>query len=200
MTAPTEPTGATPPVTEPTTTPEPATGDGLGDAGKKALTELRQQIKELEKQNKALQDRDPVKAIAEALGVKPAEAGTDAVAALTAQVKSLQESQRKAELEALRLTVAAAKGFTPEQAAELKGSTREELAEHADRLRALFPSAPANGTSTTPGTPAPDPSQGARGSTADLQAAIAAAKEKGDVMEQIRLKGRLLEDARLKQQ
>lgn len=175
--------GATPPATppaDPTTTP--ATGDGLGEAGKKALTELRQQVKELERQNKALQDRDPVKAIAEALGVK-AEPGPTGDQALADQVKQMQQQIRDAELRAVRLEVAAAKGLTPAQAARLQGSTRDELDADADQLKELFP-----GATSTPGTPAPDPSQGARGGGNQLEAALKVAQEKGDAKESIRLK------------
>lgn len=182
MTVPTEPTGATPPVTDPPKTAEPATGDGLGEAGKKALAEERAARKALEAEVKALKDRDPVRAIAEALGVKPGETGPDPVGALTQQVQQLQQSQREAELRAARLEVGAAKGFTVDQAAELKGSTREELEAHADRLRALFPS------TATPGVPAPDPTQGARGGSNALESQLKAAQEKGDVKEAIRLK------------
>src|SRR5688572_3310352 len=175
MTAPTtEP--ATPPA-EPTEPAAPATGDGLGDAGKRALTELRQQIKELERQNKDLRARDPVKAIAEALGVKPADAKADDLAATVTQ---LQQQMRDAELRAARLEVAAAKGLTPAQAARLQGSTREELDADADQLKELFPT---QTTSSTPGTPAPDPSQGARGGSQALEAALKAAQDKGDARE-----------------
>lgn len=196
MTAPTtEPTGATPPAepTEPAK-PEPPTGDGLGDAGKRALTELRQQIKELEKQNKALQERDPVKAIAEALGVKP-EPGPTGDQALAEQVKAMQQQMREAELRAARLEVAAAKGLTPAQAARLQGTTREELDADADQLKALFPS---TATSSTPGTPAPDPSQGARGGAQALEAELKAAQEKGDARAAIRIKQLLAEQRKPK--
>lgn len=177
--------GATPPATPPTdpsATPPPAAGDGLGDAGKKALTELRQQVKELERQNKELQQRDPVKAIAEALGVKPADAKPDDLAAT---VSHLQQQMRDAKLRAARLEVAAAKGLTPAQAARLQGATREELEADADQLKELFPS------SATPGTPAPDPSQGSRGGVNQLEALLKAAQEKGDAKEAIRLKNLL---------
>jgi hypothetical protein len=188
MTAPTtEP--ATPPA-EPTEPAAPATGDGLGDAGKRALTELRQQIKELERQNKDLQARDPVKAIAEALGVKPADAKADDLAATVTQ---LQQQMRDAELRAVRLEVAAAKGLTPAQAARLQGATREELDADADQLKELFPTTPA-----TPGTPAPDPSQGARGGSNALEAQLKAAQDKGDARESIRIKQLLAEQRKPK--
>lgn len=182
-TPPADPKPADPTPTEPTT--EPATGDGLGEAGRKALAEERAARKELEKQLKALQERDPVKAIAEALGVKPATNGADALTTLTEQVKALQREQAEATLKAARLEIAAEKGLTPLQAARLQGTTREELAADADALKALFP------TSLTPGTPAPDPSQGARGGANQLEASLKAAQEKGDTKEVIRIKNML---------
>jgi hypothetical protein len=191
----TEPTTTAPPAepAEPAPPPAtPATGE-LGDAGKRALTELRQQIKELEKQNKALQERDPVKAIAEALGVKP-EPGPTGDQALAEQVKQMQQQMREAELRAARLEVAAAKGLTPAQAARLQGSTREELDADADQLKELFPTT----ASTTPGTPAPDPSQGARGGAQALEAALKDAQDKGNAREAIRIKQLLAEQRKPK--
>jgi hypothetical protein len=190
----TEPTTTTPPAepAEPATPPAPPATGELGDAGKRALTELRQQIKELEKQNKALQERDPVKAIAEALGVKP-EPGPTGDQALAEQVRQMQQQMREAELRAARLEVAAAKGLTPAQAARLQGTTREELDADADQLKELFPS-----TSSTPGTPAPDPSQGARGGAQALEAALKAAQDKGDAREAIRIKQLLAEQRKPK--
>lgn len=163
----------------------PAT-DGLGEAGKKALAEERAARKALEQQIKELQDRDPVKAIAEAIGLKPSDAKGDDLAAT---VKQMQQQMRDAELRAIRLEVAADKGLTPQQAARLQGATREELAADADSLKALFPT-------PTPGTPAPDPSQGARGGANDLEARLKAAQEKGDTREAIRLKTALAEQKR----
>lgn len=181
--APTEPaTGATPPAepAEPAKTEPPKDPAGtLGDAGKKALTELRQQNKALEQQMKAL---EPLKTLADALGVKPEPGKTD-VQTLTEQIDQLRKAQADSELRALRLEVAAEKGFSPDQAGELKGATREELAAHADRLKALFPAGNA-----TPGTPKPDPTQGARGGAGELDAALKAAQAKGDVKESIRIK------------
>jgi hypothetical protein len=194
MTAPTPPAdpGATPPATDPTPA---APTDGLGEAGKRALTELRQQIKELEKQNKALQERDPVKAIAEALGVKP-EPGPNGDQALAEQVRQMQQQMRDAELRAAKLEVAAAKGLTPAQAARLQGSTREELDADADQLKELFPSS--STSSSTPGTPAPDPSQGARGGAQALEAALKDAQDKGNAREAIRIKQLLAEQRKPK--
>lgn len=192
----TEPAAGTTPPTGPAPT-DPAAAMAT-DAGKKALEELRQQNKDLAKQLKALSDRDPLKAIAEALGVKPSTE-PDAVAKLAAEVKELREGSAADRLKALRLEVAAEKGLTPAQAKRLTGTTRDELAADADELKTLFP-APTTGTQGAPGTPMADPTQGARGGGADLHAAIAAAQEKGDAMEVIRLQRPLLDAARAKQQ
>lgn len=181
-----------PTTTEPTTAPqgEPApAGEGKTDAGpaggeKAILAELKQERlarQELAKQLKELQQRDPVKAIAEALGMKPQDPKDDK--ALAEQVKQMQEQMRAAELKAARLEVAAANGLTPAQAARLQGSTREELEADAATLKELFP-----GATSTPGTPAPDPTQGSRGSTNALEAQLKAAQDKGDAKEAIRLK------------
>lgn len=199
MTAPTEPTGQQPgePAAQGTTEKPEDAGRAGGD--KAILADLkaeREARKVLEKQIKALEDRDPLKAIAEALGAKPGEAKGDDLAAT---VKQMQQQMQAAELKALRLEVAAEKGLTPQQAARLQGATREELAADADALKELFPT-PAQGAPAGNGSPAPDPSQGARGGGADLHAAIAAAREKGDVMESIRLQRGLLDTARAKQQ
>lgn len=184
--------GATPPATDPPT-PDPAAAAMATDEGKKALAELRQQIKDLQKENKTLQDRDPVKALMEALGQKP-EPGKDALGSLTEQVRTLQRQHAEAELKAARLEVAAAKGLTPAQAARLHGGTREELEADADALKTLFPS------SATPGTPAPDPSQGARGGSSDLDARITAAQAKANATDPNERRAGIRELIRLKEE
>lgn len=174
--------GATPPAeptTEPAKTEPPATGGDDIARMREALAKANEEAKNFRLELKALKDRDPVKAIAEALGVKPADVKTDDLAAT---VKQMQEQMRAAELRAVRLEVAAAKGLTPAQAARLQGTTREELDADADQLKELFP------TSATPGIPAPDPTQGSRGSTNALEAQLKAAQDKGDAKEAIRLK------------
>jgi hypothetical protein len=167
--------GATPPAeptkNEPAKTEQPAT-DGLGEAGKKALEQERAARKELERQLRELQQRDPMKQLAE-----------------------LKQQFEQAQLRALRLEVAAAKGLTPKQAARLQGSTREELEADADDLLATFGTASgAQQSQQSSGTPAPDPTQGARGGMDDLKARIAAAEAKGTregAREAIRLKEEL---------
>jgi hypothetical protein len=183
--------GATPPATDPAKPPatppannpaptDPA-GDGLGDAGKKALETERAARKELEKRLAAL---EPLTKLADALGVK-GEGGKNDVETLTAQVTKMQVDLDNERLGRLRLEVAAEKSLTPAQAARLVGASREELAKDADALKELFPATAASGQ---PGTPAPDPSQGARGGINDLQAALKAAQTGKNTAEVIRLK------------
>ena len=188
----TDPTNA--PQGEPATASEGSTDSGPAGGEKAILAELKQERlarQELAKQLKELQQRDPVKAIAEALGVKPADAKADDLAATVTQ---LQQQMRDAELRAVRLEVAAAKGLTPAQAARLQGATREELDADADQLKELFPTP----TPATPGTPAPDPSQGARGGANALEAQLKAAQDKGDAREAIRIKQLLAEQRKPK--
>lgn len=184
---PTPPTGATPPAptpAPPATPPaaEPTADDKpLGPAGQKALAEEREARKALEAQVKAL---SPLAKLAEALGVDPsAKAGKSDVEALAERVAAQEKRAAEAELRALRLEVAAEKGLTAGQAARLQGGTRDELVADADELKALFPGAP--GPS---GTPAPDPTQGARGGVNELQARLAEAEKSGNAKEVIRLK------------
>lgn len=180
----TPPAGDPPTTAPPGTTPpaDPAAAPETNPALKKALDEERAARKELEKQISALK---PLGDLAAALGVKPDQGKTD-VQTLTEQVAAMQQQMRDSELRAMRLEVAAEKGLTPAQAARLAGDSREALAKDADDLKALFPGTlAANGQ---PGTPAPDPSQGARGGANELQALLKAAQEKGDTREAIRLK------------
>ena len=146
----------------------------LGPAGQKALAAEREARKALEAQLKEL---SPLKQLAELIngGQKPAD-GKSEVDVLNEKFASY-ESNLKSEREARwRAEVAAAKGLTPQQAARLQGSSLEEFTADADALVALFPAA-------GPRTPAPDPSQGARGGQPgpDIDAQIAEAQKNGDV-------------------
>lgn len=160
----------------------------------KGRAELEKQLAELTPLKQQVEGLAPLKALAEALGVKPDKGKTD-VETLTERIAAQEKRAADAELRAIRLEVAAEKQLTPAQAARLQGSTREELAADADALKALFPApaAPAGGdpnvtTGTTPTTPAPDPSQGARGGVNELQALLAEAQKAGKTREVIRLK------------
>lgn len=59
-------------------------------------------------------------------------------AAAKAEAEAAKATAATAKFELTRTQVAAAKGLTPEQAARLQGSTKEELEADADALKALF--------------------------------------------------------------
>ncbi len=168
----------TAPVQEPTTDPatepvEPAAGDPpadtkpdvdhLGDAGKKALTEIRTELKaakaELAKFRKAESDK------------------ADADKTEAEKRAAAEQRAADAELRATRLEVAHEKGLTPAQAKRLVGATREELEADADEVLRDFPV-----TSAVKPAPKPDPSQGAKGDpptrAKTLTEAIAAQRKK----------------------
>ena len=176
---PTAPPGDPAPApTDPTPAPQPAPvpdDKPLGPAGERALAAEREARKALERQ---LAELAPLKDFAAALaGGKKPEGGQSEVDLLNEKFASYEKDLADERAARWRVEVAQAKGLTADQATELRGATREELEAHADRLLTLFPSA-----APGPRTPAPDPSQGARGGQPgpDLQAQIDAAKAKGD--------------------
>ncbi|MFD4699754.1 hypothetical protein [Streptomyces niveus] len=69
-------------------------------------------------------------------------------AAESARVAAERERD-EARADALRISVAASKGLSPEQAARLQGSTKEELEADADALKALFAPAGNEGAGAT---------------------------------------------------
>jgi hypothetical protein len=184
---PTPPPGDPAPApTDPTPTPAPPTAPAadppLGPAGERALATERAERKKLEQQLAAL---SPLQKLAEAMGAgTPAAGGKSEVELLNERFAELERTANDERAARWRIEVAQAKNLTAEQAAWLQGGTQEELLASADRLLAAFPAAPAG-----PRTPAPDPSQGARGGQPgpDLQAQIAAAKAKGDIKTAIAL-------------
>lgn len=187
--------GATPPADSPsssTATDNPPGAEQLGDAGKQALDRMKAernaanaQVKDLEKRLTAL---EPLAELAKLMGVKPAQGQTE-LQTLTEQFKAMQAEVATERTGRIRAEVAAAKKLPAALAAVLKGTTAEEMAAHADELLAAVPAlAQGNGGTGTPGTPAPDPTQGARGNTTDLEAQLKAAQEKGNAREVIRLK------------
>lgn len=188
-TIPADPAGATPPNPAPTPPADPAQplAEPLGDAGKKALQAERDARRALEQQ---LKDLKPlVDFVSQVRGGQavPDSQKTEAEQ-LSTRIAELEKAAADERQARIRLEVAAEKGLTPDQAARLQGATREELAADADSLKALFPTA-----APAPGTPAPDPSQGARGAaSADLEALIAKAQADGNVREVLRLKARQL--------
>lgn len=167
--APTDPTPA------PTPAPDPPEDQPLGPGGQKALTAEREARRALERQ---LAELAPLKELAAAMagGQKPPPGKSD-VDLVNERIAELERTANEERAARWRIEVAQAKNLTADQAAWLQGASREELEASADRLLAAFPAAPAG-----PRTPAPDPSQGARGGRPgpDLQAQIAEAKAKGD--------------------
>jgi hypothetical protein len=189
-----EPPKPVPPVTAPALgaqpqPPEPApvapkadADKPLGEAGLKALKAERDRADAFEKELKALA---PLKELAAKLGAVPAATPEDNTADRVAKLEADLKAERDTRL---RLEVASEKQLTAAQAARLNGSTREELLADADALLALFPTAPATGTSA--GQPA-DFGGGHRGTDvvpADLDAQIAAAEKAGNHLAAISLK------------
>lgn len=127
----------------------------------------------------------PLAKLAEALGGStgdPATGPTD-IEKITERLTKHEEQLAEANQARWRAEVANAKKLSPEQAAELRGTTAEELTAHADRLLALFPTAP-----LPPGTPRPDPHQGGLGGgSANLDSQIVEAQKAGDVRKVIAL-------------
>lgn len=124
--------------------------------------------------------------LGEAFGVQKPENGKTDVDQLTERLTKHEQDLAEEREARWRAEVAHAKGMTPEQAAELRGKTREDFEAHAERLKTLFPAA------STPGTPKPDPTQGARGGGIDIDAQIAEAQKAGDFRKVISLQNQKL--------
>lgn len=123
--------------------PEEPTPDDLGDPGKKALTAERKARRDAERELQKVQDR-----LAEIEDADKTETQR-----LTDRLNEAEARAAKAEGDALRLTVAQAKGLTPAQAKRLVGTTREELEGDADEILEAFPT----GGATPPPDKAPRP-------------------------------------------
>lgn len=163
----------TPPPTPAPAGPAPADDKPLGPAGERALAVERAERKKLQEQLAAL---SPLTKLAEALGAgTPAANGKSEVELLQEKFSTYEAELQTERTARWRAEVAAAKGLTPEQAARLQGSSLEEYTTDADALLSLFPAA-------GPRTPAPDPSQGARGGQPgpNVEAQIAEATKAGD--------------------
>lgn len=187
---PTEPIGATPPAPTPEP-PKPDDDKPLGPAGERALAAERDARKALEKQVAALA---PLQKIAEALGAgTPAAAGKSELELLNERFAQHERDLADERVARHRAEVAHEKGLTPAQAARLQGGTRDELLADADALLALFPPASA-GAPAQPGTPRPDPTQGARGAGPDVDSRIKEAQAKGDWRTVISLQNEKLAD------
>lgn len=180
---------ATPPTTPPANPPAaPPPADlpkpddkPLGPGGEKALREEREARKALEKQ---LADLAPLKQIADLLGGKPSGDPKTDLEQLTERLDGYERRIAEEQQARFRAEVAAEKGIPPALVERLRGNTKDELAADADALLALIPAQPSG-----PRTPAPDPSQGARGTApADLDVQIADAETRGDWQRVISLK------------
>jgi hypothetical protein len=103
-----------------------ATSGELGDAGKRALDAERKARRIAEKR---AQD-------AEAKVKEAEDADKTEVERLTGQVATLTKQAEAAQAKADRFEIAAAKGLSLAQARRLVGSTKEELEQDADEMRA----------------------------------------------------------------
>ncbi|MEV6344138.1 hypothetical protein [Actinoplanes sp. NPDC051851] len=171
------------PTPAPTPAPEPPKQDEpLGPAGLKALQTERKAREELEKQLAGLA---PLQKLAEALGATadPGSGKTD-VDALRERFDAQQREIAEERTGRWRAEVAQEAGLGPELAARLQGDSREALLADAQALAALIPAQPDG-----PRTPAPDPSQGSRGTppAPSLDAQIAEAKAAGNFRRAIAL-------------
>lgn len=176
------------PTPPPTPTPTPPADPPLGPAGERALAAERAERKKLEQQIAAL---SPLQKLAEALGAgTPAAAGRSEVELLQERFAQHEQTVTEERAARWRAEIANERGLSLQQAARLQGGTREELLADADALLALFPA-----TQVAPRTPAPDPSQGARGAGTgvDLEAQITEAQKAGDYRKVIALQKQKLQ-------
>lgn len=124
--------------------------DGLGEGGKKALEAERKRASEAEKQAKALQ------AQIDALN----DSKLTETERLQKQIEDLSTRYEQAQLAETRQRVAVAEQIPSQLVGYLAGSDEAELIDSARTLKAAITEA------TKPGTPKPDPSQGAQGKPA----------------------------------
>lgn len=144
----------------------PAPGDPakpdepLGPAGLKALQEERAARKELEDQVAKLK---PLEKLLDAFGGEKPKDGQTQIDQLTERFAQQEKALTDERTARFKSEVALDKKLTADQAAMLVGTTKEELAAHADKLLELFGKPADDGTATKRGgTPRPDPAQGAR--------------------------------------
>ena len=100
---------------------------------------LRKRMKELEEKAKKLDEIE--------------DANKSEVERATSSLKAAEERAQAAELKAMRLEVAAAKGLTPAQAKRLVGASIEELEADADELVDTFKPADSGEQSSKPQMP-----------------------------------------------
>lgn len=127
----------------------------LGDAGKKALSAERTRASEAEKQAKALQ------AQLDALN----DSKLTETQRLEKQLAELQASYQASQLTAARDRIAVAEQIPPQLVPYISGKDEAELLDSAKALTAALAEA------MKPGTPKPDPSQGAKGTSASSSTA-----------------------------
>lgn len=176
--------GAEPTTTPPTEPPKPP-GDGGKGGDRAILADLAKERDKRQALEAQLAELAPLKGLAAALaGGQPPPPGKSAEDLLNERFAAY-EADLTAERQArFRAEVAQQKGLTAEQAARLVGGNREELAADADALLALFPTPTSGGR-----TPAPDPSQGARGTgPGGLEQQITEAQQQGRWQDVIALK------------
>lgn len=131
-------------VVDPTPAPveDPADPADLGDAGKKAIAAERARADKAEKALKELQADADARANAELTELER----------FKKEAEELRTGKTKAELEAIRFSVALEKGIPANLAARLQGVDRESIEADADALAELV--------SVKSGQVRPDPSQG----------------------------------------
>ena len=139
--------------------------DALGEGGKRALEAERKARAEAEKSVKALQEK--VDALS---GEKLSETER-----LQQQIDALISENKAAQLDAARNRVAATEGIPAKLVPYLTGDDEASLLDSAKAIKSAIAEA------AKPGTPAPDPSQGATGvrdggSTADQFASFVTAQ------------------------
>lgn len=193
----------------------------LGDAGKRALARERERAKAAEEAQKATRAQmdeltkqlDALKPAAELFAqfrkvAVPEEEKTD-TERLQEQIAQLQKETTEERKQRWLLEVIRDEELTPEWAEWLRGDSKEELQQSAQKLKSLMPQPqpapppstaeatptqgqqePAAEPAPAPNGPKPDPSQGARGPV-DLNAQIEEALSKGDIKTSIALKRQL---------
>lgn len=187
MTETTTPTTEPPHGDPPPAPPAPEAPKTEPPAAKADETDWKAEARKWEERSKEnfkeLEKLKPLEKLAAALGDGQPDKGKTELEQITERLASYEKQLADANKARWRAEVASAKKLTPEQASELRGETAEEFAAHAERLLALFPTAP-----PPPGTPRPDPSQGGQsGNGVNLDAQIAEAQKAGDVRKVIAL-------------
>lgn len=144
---------------QPDDAPQEGNVDDLPEWARKALTKAN---KETANYRTKLREVEPLAKRAQELE----EASKTEAERLNDRLTAAEQRAQEAELRALRLEVASAKGLTPTQAKRLVGATKEELEADADDLLASF-----TDDNGTPRRPKPTPAQGTQQGGAGVSAA-----------------------------